>query len=298
MIDKDAVLMKAFELKELKRCKQLEAALSLTSVNWLPDGICKYRNKDSVVSLHLENSDLPDFLRKRILAASESGYQILIVTPDYTLSSLVNLELLFEVNAYVCLIKYDGTIQPPLRIASAIAQSRTHIRKDDFKKIGLNLYNKCLTEVSSHAKGLRFEQLLNLLFSRVRDFHVIKSNYRTQTEEIDLVIQLHAVNSNRCWARYDSPFIFVEAKNQADPVGQGVISKLLGQIGGKGMAVKFGFVVAMHGFTDDAGRQAFRGNEANIKVVLITGETIHDWINSSDSISNLLEKSVIDALLD
>ncbi|WP_223788951.1 hypothetical protein [Marinicella meishanensis] len=284
------------KLESVKTFQIPQKAIKLSAdISWMPDGKCKINGKKTLVCIHSVNDELPIFLMKRIEAAVNAGIQILIVSGYKILKNQNQLSKLVELNVLVSFIGINiESIEKPEFIATAISKSKI--------KVSRQLLSHTLTlsreAVKVAEKGKRFEQFLCLFFSQIEDFFIISSNYRTKTEEIDIVIQIKESNSSRCWARFEAPYILVEAKNQVEKVGQGIISKQLGIMIGKAIATKLGISVSMNGFTTNAINQTFRNNDSKKKVILITAKEIEHWILQNKPLDDQLEAHVSKSLLE
>src|SRR5207245_466731 len=93
--------------------------------------------------------------------------------------------------------------------------------------------------------------------SQVEDFYIAEVNLRTQTEELDVVVQQRATQG-RCWATIGAPFILVEAKNWKENVDQREVSILRTKMQGRRQTVRIGLMFAASDFTVDAKQQELR----------------------------------------
>ncbi len=281
--------------KSVSSCVIPDSPIIFSNTAWTPDAICKINNKDTLVCIHSVDDEIPHFLIKRLLATETSDYQVLIITGYKILRNLEHFKKLLKINSLVSFYGYQSELMTePENIALAVAKSNIKVKRE------LLLY---LLELSRNAetswdKGKRFEQLLCLFFSQIEDFHIFSSNYRTETEEIDVVIQIRESCSTRCWARFEAPYIFIEAKNQASKVGQRIISTLIGILSVKGFSTKLGITISMNGFTADAKTQALRNSDAQKKIILLTADEIDTWIQTGRSLDDQLEQRISEALID
>jgi hypothetical protein len=287
-------------LDSLQRCSSIksfsipESPIDLTDTAWTPHAVCKLNNKDTLIHIHTVDDEIPHFLIKRILAADTSNYQVLIISGYKILKNYEHFKALLEINAFISFIGFNSnTVNEPKHISLAVAQSNIKVKKE----LLFHLLELSRNASSISVKGKRFEQLLCLFFSQIEDFHIFNSNYRTETEEIDIVIQLRESCSLRCWARFEAPFIFIEAKNQEKKVGQKIVSQLLGILSTKGSSTKLGITVSMSGFSAEAKTQALRYSEAKKKIILLTGNEIENMIKSDDLLDDQLEQLVSKALI-
>ena len=152
-------------------------------------------------------------------------------------------------------------------------------------------YAECERDVSSQSRGRRFEGLLGFLFGQTGGLRVVEHNFRTATEELDLVLQLDSLDGPRCWCHLGKPFVLVEAKFWKDPVDQQVISTFHTKLEGKRNAALLGLVFGRNGFTADAQTQVIRFSLDEYVMALIGPNELREWIDASNP-DDHLEKLV------
>lgn len=138
------------------------------------------------------------------------------------------------------------------------------------------------TNGTSKERGDKLEVFASELFGRV--FRVVDRKLRTETEELDLVLEYPGGPS--IWAK--TPFLLVECKNWAKPVEQPVISELAT----KALLDSFGlvFLLGVAGFTKDARYQAERIWQRNrTLLVLIDGRDIEDFLDGPKTADDFLQ---------
>jgi hypothetical protein len=132
-------------------------------------------------------------------------------------------------------------------------------------------------------RGAQLETFAVELFGRV--FRVVERNLRTETEELDLVLEFPGGPSN--WAR--TPLILVECKNWSSRVPQQDLSALATKARLDDMSLVFALSVA--GFTHDARIQAERIRQHDrLLMVLIDGEDIQSFFGENETADDFLQR--------
>lgn len=260
-------------------------------VRWTPD----YCNGEGVMAILL-GGELPAFMRKRLLAAHAANMAVLCLVDQAALGSAEVLEVLAAVCAEVSLVSDDG-ITDPLALLKFLATNECAVDADTRRRLVEFGIAACRSAATNDRKGKTLEWLLHFMFSQVQDFRVIKCNYRTATEELDVAIQLSAINPQRCWADMSKPILVAEAKNWTSKVGQEIVSKLNTIISVKRGACKIGFVVAMAGFTSDARDQVLKLATEDRVFVLMDQQALERWGYAQDFDAEL-NAIVVEAILD
>lgn len=266
--------------------------LDLGTTKWTPE----YVGANAVMTLVLGPS-VPLFLQKRIKAAKASGFDVVCVLDWSALVSDEALLLLSAVGAKVILIKDDLSFTAPLPLLKFLGVEELAIQPETRKKLVVDGISACLAATSNDQKGKTLEHLLHFMFSQVQDFKVRDCNYRTATEELDVVVQLSGFNPSRCWAMLGAPILLAEAKNRAAKSSQGDVSKFNTILSVKRGACKIGFIVALAGFTSDARDQVLKLASEDRTFVLLDKAALEQW-GAADDFDEELNKLVIDAMLD
>lgn len=162
------------------------------------------------------------------------------------------------------------------------------------RTIGQEIWS-VLEDGTNQEKGRRLEALLAFLFSQVGDLRVAERNYRTETEEIDLVLQIDNF-SPHVWHKSGVPFILVEAKNRQDKASQPMMSVLLNKLQTKRGTARIGIMVSLAGFTSDAREQELRFSTQDVCVVMIDSAALERLL-ASDDLDGELERLVRRSLL-
>jgi hypothetical protein len=228
-------------------------------------------------------------------AAFTEGLRIHVVAPAARLwdeEFLLQLQP-FDVEMHVL---RDDVVEPASLLLDAVAKNEVRVTDATRADLFETGWSFALQDVESNVKGRRFEAVLAFLFSQIEDFRVVERNYRTSTEELDIVIQ-HRGTAGRCWSGLGAPIILAEAKNWTAKVGQAVISTLRSKVQGKRGTVRVALIIARSGFTGDAIDQARRFATERETFVLLAPEDLTGLAAAPD-IDERMEFLVRRAMLD
>jgi hypothetical protein len=100
---------------------------------------------------------------------------------------------------------------------------------------------------TSKARGDALERLMeSLLKTEAPELIVTEKNFSTREEEIDLVLRNNLPGA--FWVSQHSPYMFVECKNWASPVGVAELRVFESKLGDRGDAVRVGIFVSAAGY--------------------------------------------------
>jgi len=255
--------------------------LDLGGVSWTPDFIAGDAALVLIVGDHV-----PKFLSKRLLAACDQGISLVCAIDTVASSSIETIRLLSQVGAAISLLT-DRGFSPPLPLLKFLGTEQVAVSKDLRRELIDRGIECCYQATTNSAKGKTLEWLLHFMFSQVTGFRVRECNYRTASEELDIVIQLTTLDGARCWSHMSAPFLVAEAKNRQEKTGQEVISKLNTIISLKRGTCKIGFVVSLSGFTSDAHTQVLKLASVDRIFVLMDINILRRWADSLDYDSEL-----------
>lgn len=261
---------------------------------WLPHLVDRDRNK--VLYVH-RTADIRDFLVKRLRSASAGGFSVYVALELSSLYSGDVLRKLVEVDANVVLLDSETSrSNAAAHVLAVVGDNGVPVAPEVRREIALNCWNR-LGAGSSAEKGRRLEALLAFLLGQLSDLRVIGRNYRTSTEEIDIILQIDNWSAPRCWHESGVPFILVEAKNWSQKVDQGEVSKFVSKLLTKRGRSRIGILFSPSGYTADAVRQEERlGQSQSLNVALFASEEIESWINaqeSDDFFENVIRQSML-----
>jgi Holliday junction resolvase-like predicted endonuclease len=267
--------------------------LDLGAKKWRPSAVSSSSGR--LLYVFLQES-LPRYAIERLRLARAAEIDITVALPISALFQPDVLEVLVEIDSDVLVIDdyQRGRRNEQRHLLAAIADIEVPLAPDIRRRVGATIWPR-IADGSNHAKGRRLEAVLAFLFSQVKDFKVVERNYRNESEEIDLVLQIDNF-SKRAWQNSGVPFILVEAKNRADKASQQMMSVLLTKLQTKRGTARLGFMVSIAGFSDEAKIQELRFSTENICVVMIDGANL-EMLLLADDLDEALETLVRRAFL-
>jgi hypothetical protein len=246
-------------------------------LTWRPDLV---RDEPPCV-LHVHLADrLRPYLVDRLRAAAMAGHEVHLAMPLRQLYVEELLETLAELDAQIHVIDGDA-ISAPLPVLTAIVERSIRVSASSRQRLANLALDLSRQPGSAPLRGRRFEALVLFLLSQVRDFRVVEHNYRTDTEELDGVVQQGATQG-RVWATLAAPFLLLEAKNWSRRVDQQVVSVLRVKMQGRRGSVRIGLLCGAAGFTSDARDQELRFASDNLTIVFLGPEEIEAWVSAAD----------------
>lgn len=132
-----------------------------------------------------------------------------------------------------------------------------------------------LSNVSPQVKGLRFESFLTELFAA---FELApRGSFRLAGEQIDGSF------------KFDSEIYLIEAKWQADKIGNAELLTFFGKVDGKAKWSR-GMFISYSGFTDDGLRAFGRGRQTNI--ICLDGLDLYSILSGQLGLTEVIDKKV------
>lgn len=258
---------------------------------WRPSAVAGSRESILYVCLRTE---VPRYISSRLVQAFSNGLSVHVALPLDALFNAETLELLASVDANVFVINESRTASLcPLHFMAAMADLGVPVEPSLRAKIGTIVWSR-ITNGTPQDKGRRLEALLAVLFSQIADLRVVERNFRTETQEIDLVLQIDNF-SPRIW-QHSGPLMLVEAKNTAERTPQHVVSLFIHKIRTKRGSCKVGLLISTAGFTTDAELEELRISESDNCVVMLDGDKLLKLIQTAD-LDEALETFVRRAML-
>ena len=274
--------------EEWQRSKEV-----LDGVSWRPD--LQRVDKRSALHIHVVR-DLRPYILRRMRLAKAAGYTVHVALELAALYDEELMKSLGELDAHVHLIEGESDVDiKGSHVLGVLADNNVLLSSELRTELGKGAWER-RREGTAWIRGRRFEALVSFLLSQIDDFFVKDRNYRTETEELDVVVQARSTNTDRCWAIPGAPFVLVEAKNWEDPVDQREVSTLLTKMKGKRGFVRIGIIVGGAGFTSDAEKQELRFSGEEGVVCLLGPEEIDQWIVAPDG-DEYLEQVVRHAIM-
>lgn len=267
--------------------------VNLGKLNWRPSAVSA--DGRSVLYIFL-GTQLPRHAQRRLEEARENGFN---VTVALTIAALYKPELvsfLVSIDSDVLVVDdFSSELRfRPRSMLVTLAEVGVPLSPELRRKVGELAWANIDTGTPQQ-RGQRLEGLLAFLFAQVRDLKLVSRNYRTETEEIDLVLQVDNF-SRRVWLKPGTPFILVEAKNRTEKASQQVVSVLLTKLQTNRGSSRIAFLVSLSGFTESAMLQELRFSSQGFCIVMIDRHGIEELITAED-LDAALEKKVRDALL-
>jgi hypothetical protein len=283
----------AEDISELDPLWQRDTSISLGQDRiWRPDLV----RADNSALLHVHVADhLRTYAIKRFEWAVEAGVEVHVATTLNRLYDPTLLKQLAAADALVHVINGSTDLAKGERLLGVLADEEIRVPaslRTELARYGLEF---SAADGSSHQKGRRFEALVAFLLSQVDGLSIFSRNYKTETEEIDVVLQQHSL-SGPVWAIANAPFILVEAKNHADGISQAMFSQFRIKMQTKRASVRIGLMLSRTSVSGDATQQEERFSSDTLTVAFIDGETLEQWIEAEDGTA-FLERIIAEAML-
>ena len=258
-------------------------------LRWRPNLISTDGKK--IAHLHFVD-ELRSYVIERIQAAQTAGYAVHIVLPLAALYDADVLDVLAEADAMVHVVDVD--LEKAEHHLDAISNSHVPLRPESRMRVALATWRR-MRDGSNSDKGKRFERFLAFLLAQTLGLEIVERNYRGDTDEIDLVVQIVRYTGS-CWFQEGVPFILVEAKNRSEATAQHMVSNLIRRLQTKRGTARIGILFTTSKFTQDATMEVVKIAEGTLTVALISPDEIVKWIEAADP-SAYLENLVRRAML-
>jgi hypothetical protein len=263
------------------------------TLRWRPD--LTRDDPPAVLHVHLAERLRP-YVVSRMVAAHENGLEIHLALP---LSGLYDEELLCSIHHFdpqIHVIEDNSLgVTEPASLLTALSDRRVKVTTGTRSLLGKTAIELSQVDGKPNLRGRRYEAAIAFLLSQVSDFDVVERNLRTETEELDAVIQMRATQG-RVWSGLGTPLILVEAKNWKDPVTQKEASAFRVKLEGRRGVVRLGLMFGACGFTSDALNQELRFASDDLTIAFIKPEELEEWTLANES-DEFLETLVRRAML-
>lgn len=146
------------------------------------------------------------------------------------------------------------------------------------------------TERDRNRKGALLEQTMRLLFETLPGLEHVRTNWRSEVEELDLVVRNESADPI---LSKEGSFWLVECKNWSGKVDPEVVRNLVGKLRERRGRAPLGFLVAVNGFTRAVDVVAERHDEL---ILFLDGDALTAWIDTPDRVGWLktrLEAAVL-----
>jgi hypothetical protein len=206
-----------------------------------------------------------------------SGPDLGAMAPGGLTQAIRELDELSQLDAVLRFEAGDGAafwLSPPVE---------QNLQVENAKREGLRaLWKSALSAEDRAVRGKALEDFAAALFGEA--FAIAERNLRTDTEELDIVLEPSPVTDLR-FRR--SAYLLVECKNwKASKVEQEAVTKLVGEL--KLHNISQGFLVATGGFTGDAWQQARYAASQGVEIILLDGSTVADFLDGVPPVGDLL----------
>jgi hypothetical protein len=204
------------------------------------------------------------------------------------------LDLLGATDAYVYVINDDGEPTPRRHYLAALADLGVAVEPKTRRRLAKAAWDR-IKDGTENQRGRRLEALLAFLLAQVTDFRIFERNFRTDTGEIDVVLQIDNF-STRCWSEPGVPFVYAESKNTADPAGSPIVAIFIRRLQTSRQRVRLGLLFSVGGFTSDAEREELRLSEGPLCIAFFDADAIGAMIDSQD-LDSMLDAHIGKAML-
>jgi len=277
-----------------KRWKEPSGAITIGELRWLPD----LADSDGRV-LHLALSgDIPNALMRRLRAARDAGYDVTVGLGSHQVE-IPTLVVLQELDARIISVDWDaepGITREYRSVADWIATERIALEPSDLRRLAIPRLEESLTETASR-KGRLFEEFLCLLFSQISWVTVDEHAYRNASEEIDLVLGIHAVGQVAGLAK--GAIALATAKNESKATDSATVKYLKEQMANRKGRCNLGFLCSASSISDPAKTEILRGSQSSDLVIVPLDLTdlrvlVEDAEHLDQRIQGLVQKAVAD----
>jgi hypothetical protein len=246
--------------------------------------------------LHIHVADrLRGYATRRFAAAFEAGISVHVATTLGRLYDAELLEQLAQADAQVHLIDGSVPVKKAVRVLALLADLQIRVPVELRTALGRQGWDMSCRDGTPDQKGKRFEALVAFLLSQVDGFWIFERNYRTDTEEIDAVIQQREL-TGRVWSLANAPFILAEAKNHQTGISQGMFSAFRLKMMTKRATVRIGVMLSRTTISGDAIEQEKKFASEELTIAFLDGDAVQKWIEADDPTSHL-ERVISEAML-
>jgi hypothetical protein len=257
--------------------KRANDALSFGAFRWRPHLI----GTKGRALLHVQLTDvLQPYLIERLRAAHAAGWEIHLLIDVGSLHVAAFVEGLLGIDVTIHLAREDGSLHKERDLLAVLGENAVPLPKSTRSRLALSAWER-RGQGTKQRRGRRLEGLLGFLFGQVHGLRVVEFNFRSATEEIDLVLQTDR-SVDASWYESGVPFVLVESKNWSGTVGSSELSSFLVKIQYKRGRCRIGIMCAAGGFSPEARSQELRLANTEFTVVMIGPDMIAEWIQSDD----------------
>jgi hypothetical protein len=226
---------------------------------WRPDLVAGAKD---ALALSLEGT-FPRALIRRMRAARERGYNLTVAlgSPRVELPILLTVQ---ELDARIVGVDWYERVRPRVAryrsVADWISSEGIALSPADLQALAVARLREALAD-PTNVKGRLYEEVLCLVFGQIPWITVDEPAYRNESEEIDLVLGVHATGHIAELAR--GPVAIATAKNESKPTGSATVKYLKEQMANRKDRCKLGFLCSASTISDDAGKEILRGSQSS-----------------------------------
>lgn len=258
--DKERASVLAMITASSSTWKEAKDAIALAGGGrWRPD---LRAGSKGVLALSLEG-EIPQALLRRMRAARDDDYELTVALGSARLEVSMLL-LLQELDARIVAVDWFDRLVPQIAeyrsIADWIASERIALSPEDLRELALARLEAALAD-PTNIKGRFYEEVLCLVFSQIPWLTVDEHAYRNESEEIDLILGVHATGHIAGLA--NGPVAIATAKNEAKATGSATVKYLKEQMANRKGRCKLGFLCSASTISPAAGTEILRGSQSS-----------------------------------
>jgi CheY-like chemotaxis protein len=182
-----------------------------------------------------------------------------------------------------------------VRQATEVAVARRLARTSpaDLEKELRSSWQQARHETDRHRKGRLLETTLRLLFQTLPGLSNVRTNFRSEAEELDLVVRNESTDP--LLVREGSLWL-VECKNWSRAVDPKEVTAFRAKLRDRFTRTRLGLFVAIGGFTENVGKVLSRQSNEPELVLTVDGAELTAWIEATDRVEWLkshLERALL-----
>ncbi len=268
--------------------------LGLTPKDWQPT----LRRGKEVVHLHTVEELSKPWI-ERMTLARDAGYRVLVAAPEEMWGVAGTLIAVDQVGASPIVLRRNGDSERWDAFSHesvtklVVVGTKVLLDRSTRSTLGLRALDRAAAAKKADSRGRLFEAFLAFLFSQVSYLEVFSSNYRNDTEEIDIVLRNRQTAGG---ALPRSPLILVSAKNEKKPVGVPALTSLEAKMRNRRGQCGFGMLCCTGRFAGSVSEHLLRGSREPQVVALLDGAALRDLLQA-ENIGSALEAAATKAAL-
>ncbi len=266
--------------------------LSFGNIRWRPD-----LQDGSQRVLHLTlTGEIPEALKRRLRAGHKAGLSITVALGSRGVDT-ATLGLLQEIDAWIIAVDCDdlaASARAYRSVADWIATERISLAPDELRVLAEARLDMAVAEPTS-IKGRYYEETLCLVFSQIPWLTVEEHAYRNASEEIDIVLGIHA--TGHVAALVKGGVAIATAKNESKATGSSTVKYLKEQIANRKGRCTLGFLCSASTISKDAKTELLRGSQSSdIVIVELDYDDLRALILHPQDLDQGLQKLILRAI--